>query len=317
MRNITLFCLAFCLAPVFGQGIDPAKTVATVNGEKITASEYYRTMEFLNNVGQRQGNQFVERPPAYFALVEVITNRVVLQLAKSKGVAPTPAEVDAELAARKTQDPERFKRLTDLGMADGDFKVQISHEMAQFNLLTLGVNVTDQQISEHYGTNKLMYATPSTVKMRVIVVQSADKDKVEVALKTKKFADVAKEMSTDVTKFAGGDLPEVSIANLPQNVFNEVSRTPSGSSTAWIESGGAIAKYLVESKTESKQLPLDDKLKKQIRRQLMIDIGRNKNDVRGMMANAIKALTVDIPTPGLKKLWDIYVTDYLNALGRG
>ncbi len=315
MKTLFLIFAGLTAALSAAQTIDPNKVVVSVNGEQVKTGEYYRTMEFLSGVGQRQGNQFIERPPAHFAVVNLITQKLILQLAKSKGVLPTQAEVDAEFAARKSDDPTRYSRLIDLGMTEAELKGDLLVELAQVNLITLGVKVTDQEVAEHYGTNKVMYATPATVKLRVLVVHPADKAKAEDALKTKRFEEVARTMSVDITKFSGGDLPTVPISQLPQNVLNEVSRTAPGSDTAWIEVDGDLAKYRVEAKTESKQLPLDDKLKKQIRQTLMIEIGRHKNNVREMMVNALKSAKIEISSPGLKKLWDLYLQDYLNSLG--
>lgn len=304
-------------AATFAQPIDSQKVVLTVNGESVTAAEYYRKMEFLPDVGHRQGNQWVERPPAFLTVLEIITQKVVLQMAKSRGVAPTAAEINSELSTRRAADPDRFKKLADLGVTEMELRSQVAVDLAQFNLVTLGVTVTDAQVTEHYNTNKLLYVDPATVKLRVIVVKSEDRTAVDSALRGKEFADVAREMSVDVTKFSGGDLPKVSLANLPQNVLNEVGRTPAGSATSWIESSGYFTKYLVEQKTEAKQLPLDDGLRNSIRKKLMLEIGRQRNDVRKMMADAMAAVKVEISSPGLKNLWDLYLKDYLTQAGRG
>lgn len=297
---------------------DPAKPVATVNGEPITAAEYYRKMEFLPGVGTVSNNKFIESPPAFLALEKLINERLILLVAKKKGVAPTAGEIDNELKKRKAETPERYQRMTDLGMTDTEFKSQVMLDLAQFNLLTMGITVTDQQVAEHYNTNKFSYTSPATVKLRVIVVENlTNRDKVDLALKTKDFAVVAREMSTDLTKFDGGNLPEVDISRLPTNVLNQVQITPAGSNTAWIESSGSFSKYKIETKTEAKQLPLDDKLKLVIKRRLMLEFGEAKNNVRAMLDEVRKTAKVQINAVGLQKLWDSYMQDYLRQLGAG
>lgn len=297
---------------------DPTKPVATVNGEPITVSEYYRKMEFLPGVGTVSNNRFTESPPAFLALEKLINERFILIVAKKKGVAPTPGEIDNELKKRKSEMPERYQRMMDLGMTDSEFKSQILLDLAQFNLLTMGVTVSDQQVQEHYNTNKFSYTTPASVKLRVVVVENmTNRDKVDTALKTKDFAVVARELSTDLTKFDGGNLPEVEISRLPTNVLSQVQITAAGITTAWIESGGSFSKYKVETKTEAKQLPLDDKLKLVIKRRLMLEFGEAKNNIRAMLDDVRKTAKVQINATGLQKLWDTYMQDYLRQLGSG
>lgn len=296
--------------------IQDAKIILRVNGVPIPASEYYKRMEFLPGVGVYSNGKFIERPPAFLTILQIVQDQLILQLAKEQGVAPTESEINQELNNRKAQDNETYKAYADFGIGDEELKRQIAIDIAQFKLLTKGVTVSDQQVTEHYNTNKLYYTTPATVKLRVIVVKNAgDKQKVDNALKSRSFADVAKEMSTDITKYAGGELPEVSIAQLPQNVLNEVTRTAPGKDTAWIESEGTFSKYRVEKKTDAKQLSLDDKLKERIRRMLMVEIGKRRNNVKQMLDEMRSKAKIEIASPGLQKLWDAYMRDYKTMTG--
>jgi len=305
---ITLFDSAF--------PVQDSKIILRVNGVPITATEYYKRMELLPGVGVYSNGNFIERPPAFITILQLVQDQLILQLAKEQGVAPTESEITQELNIRKAQDSEKYKAFAEFGIGDEELKRQIAIDIAQFKLLTKGVTVTDQQVTEHYNNNKLYYTTPATVKLRVIVVKNAeDKQKVDNSLKSKSFAEVAKELSTDITKYAGGDLPEVSVAQLPQNVLNEVTRTSPGKDTAWIESEGVFSKYRVEKKTDAKQLPLDNKLKERIRRMLMVEIGKRRNNVRQMLdAMRLKA-KIEIASPGLQKLWEAYIRDFKTSVG--
>lgn len=306
-----LWCILYPILIYPTLAIQDSKVILKVNGVPITAGEYYTRMEFLPGVGVYSNGKFIERPPAFLTILQLVQDQLILQLAQEQNVAPTESEITQVFHKRKAQDNEKYRAYADFGIGDQELKRQIAVDIAQFKLLTKGVSVTDQQVTEHYNTNRLYYTTPATVKLRVIVVKSAaDREKVDNALKSKPFADVAKEMSTDITKFAGGDLPEVSIAQLPQNVLNEVSRASIGKDTAWIESEGAFAKYRVENKTEAKQLPLDDKLKERIRRMLMIEIGKRRNNVKQMLNEMRLKAKIEITSPGLQKLWDAYIRDY-------
>lgn len=84
--------------------VDPARVVATVNGVAIKGDEYYHRMEFLPGVGKNMGDGFAEFPPGFLTLEQLITEKLVFQLAKEKGVMPTQADIDAELQYRMSKD---------------------------------------------------------------------------------------------------------------------------------------------------------------------------------------------------------------------
>ena len=114
-------------------------------------------------------------------------------------------------------------------------------------------------------------------------------------------------MSVDLTKLMGGELPEVPTANLPENVRTAITSVPVGKTTAWIESGSAHLKYLVEVKTEQKQMPLEAVLKADIKRRMMVVAGQQKNGemVEKLIRDKRKAANVQITAPGLQKLWNL------------
>jgi parvulin-like peptidyl-prolyl isomerase len=259
-------------------------------------------------VGTVEDGKFVAAPPAFLTLRRMIDEAIVLMVAKDKGVAPTAAEINAEVAKRRTENPEKLKDLQALGITDDVIVAQVTQDLARFNLLTMGVSITDAQVTNHYNVNKLVYVEPAMTKLRVIVVENAaDKTKVDEALKTKSFAEVATTMSVDLTKLMGGDLPEVPTDNLPENVRTAISTVPAGKTTAWIESSGAHLKYLVESKKEQRQMPLDAELKADIKKRMMVVAGQQKNGetVEKLVSDKRKATNVQITAPGLQKLWNL------------
>ncbi|MBA3726312.1 MAG: peptidyl-prolyl cis-trans isomerase [Armatimonadetes bacterium] len=308
-------CLAAVLSVAAGaQFLDPNGVVASVDGDKILNTEYYTRMAYLDDVGTMSNNRFVKVPPAFLTIQRLINERFVMQIAKEKGVAPTSAEVEAELKQRKADNPESLRQFKDLGVSDATIASQVALDLAQFKLLTMGVSITDAQVESHYKLNKGVYVRPAAVKLSVIVVDKPeDKAKVDSALKAKPFADVAKELSTDITKFAGGGLPEVPIEGIPENLRAVVKKTKAGDKTEWISSEGAHLIYLIEKKTDSVQLPLDDKLKKEIKRRMLLVAGQQKNDVQAMVRARAKAAKVTIAAPGLQKLWDLYTRDQLRG----
>jgi hypothetical protein len=308
MRFLILAACAALTAGAVAQPIDANAVIAKVGDQTITAGQYYRRMAFLDGIGVMENGKFVAAPPAFLTIRRMVDEAVLLMVAKDKGVAPTQAEIQAEVAKRRAENPAGLKELQDLGISDDVITSQVTQDLARFNLLTMGVTITDEQITNHYNVNKMVYVTPATTKLRVIVVElAADKAKVDEALKTKAFAEVAKAMSTDLTKMMGGELPEVPTENLPANIKTAVASVAPGKTTAWIESGGASMKYLVEAKKDQKQLPLDAALKADIRKRMMIVAGQQKNGdlVEKLIKDKRKAVQVQITAPGLQKLWNL------------
>jgi hypothetical protein len=308
MRFLTLTALATFAACSLAQPIDSNAVVAKIDGQPITAATFYRRMAYMDGVGTVEDGKFVAAPPAFLTLTRMIDEAIVLMVAKDKGVAPTKPEIDAEVARRKADNPERLRDLQALGITDDVIVAQVSQDLARFNLVTMGITITDAQVQNHYDVNKLVYVEPAMIKMKVIVVDNAsDKARVDEALKTKTFAEVASSMSTDLTKLMGGDLPEIPYDNLPDNVKTAAAGVVAGKTTAWMESGGAHLKYLVESKKDKRQMPLDATLKADIKKRMMVIAGQQRNGemVEKLIKDKRKAVNVQITAPGLQKLWNL------------
>ena len=310
-KLVTTAAIAAVAGASLAQPLDSNAVIAKVDGRTITAAEFYHRMAYLDGVGVMEGTQFVAAPPAFLTIRRLIDEIVVLAVARDKGVAPTQAEITAEVAKRRAENPETLKELQELGITDDVIAAQVTQDLARFNLLTMGVSITDEQVTSHYNVNKMVYVEPATITLRVIVVEAAaDKAKVDEALKTKPFAEVAKTMSTDLTKMLGGELPEVPTANIPENVKSATAAVPAGKTTEWIESGGSFMKYLVVQKKDQKQLPLDARLKADIKKRMMVIAGQQKNGdmVEKLIKDKRKAINVQITAPGLQKLWNVLIS---------
>lgn len=295
--------------------VDPNRVVATVNGEDIKGGEYYRRMEFLPGVGRFIGNRFNEFPPGFMTLDTLITERLVMQLAKSKGILPSDAEVDAEFRARTEENPRLLQDALEYGLTKEELMSQIKLEVAQFKIVTYGITITDQEVDDHYKTNPSRFTIPKRLKARVIAVATeVEKAAVNTDLAAKKpFADVAKERSKDVTQKIGGDLGLV-----PAYAFPEVAQAPLaackiGATTPWIKQGEAWTIYYLEDVKPEEKIPLTPALRRSIRRELMLVKGGVKNDLRAEMREIRKLAKIDIKSPefadAYKKFIDAYLKD--------
>lgn len=275
------------LAPMaFGQ-TPMDKTMVIVNGQSISGKTYYKRMEVLPNTGQLVNGKFVQATPGYLALSKLIDETLMIQLAVEKGVAPTETEITNTIKERTDETPGLVEALAKIGFSMDDLRYDTKVQLSEYKLQTMGINITDMEIEKFYKENPTMYTLPKRFKLSVIAVDSDEKKRaVDDALNSgKKFGDVAKEMSVDVTRGDQGQMGEVAERELANETLAAVTAAKKGGVTDWIASGSVSAKFLVEDVMEKKLVPLDASLKQAIRRNLMLDRGRIKNNLAQMMSN--------------------------------
>lgn len=304
----------FAVLPLLVAAQSDGQMVLKVNDRVFTRAEYLKRMEFINGVYMEVGGGFLEAPPGFITLMRMINDQLIIELARSKGVYPTQAEVDKEFEERKKGNETLFAEMAAIGITDDELKLRATVDLAQFKLLTLGVNVTDKEVEEHYKVNPQLYTLPATIDLRVIVVKDeGTKQRVDEALKTQKFEQVAEQYSVDATKAIGGDLPEVPLANLPQRIQDLFATVDKGSTTDWVQSQDAWLKYLVENKTQTQVLPLTPELKETIRKRLMLEIGRNKNRLQDDLDELRRKANIEFGNQGMKELYERYMKDYFRS----
>ena len=317
------FCLAALACGVFTLGNaqnDPAAVVLTVNGDTIKAAEYYRRMEYLPNVSKNVGNFSMVYPPGFLTLEALITERLIFQLAKQKGVMPADTEIQAELNSMLTEKPTLLNDAALAGQTRADIEHQIKYQLAQFKIQTFGITVTDVEVDKFYQDNPAIFTIPKRAKLSIISVSDeASKGKVDADLAAgKPFAEVAKTYSENITKATGGEFGTVPIGGLPENVRNAISATKIGQTTAWITMGKESfpqAKFFLHDMIPEEKTKLDDKTRKQIRRQLMLQRGQVKNDVVKEMAELRSKAKIDIANKAFAQMYKKYLDEYLKPNG--
>ncbi len=294
--KLPFIAAALAIAAFSAAQVDVNKTVVVVNGEEIKGTEYYHRMEYLSGVGKPMSSGVAEFPPGFLTIEQLITERLILQLAKNKGVFPTEPEVENELKNRIADDPKLLENWLNSGRSEAELRYTIRLELARFKVATTGVNVTDQEIEQHYKANPAMYTTPKKVKLSVIVVRDADgAAKVDAALKAgKSFSDTAKEFSEDVTKGVGGELGNLNFNVLSETVKAALDQVKIGDTTGWLQTGDAQVKFLLQDVTAAKKMELTAKLKRDVRKRLLLDKGAVKNNVAKEMYDLRAKSNIDI-----------------------
>ncbi|MEA2552107.1 MAG: peptidyl-prolyl cis-trans isomerase SurA [Fimbriimonadaceae bacterium] len=281
----------------YGQ-VDANRVVATVNGEPIKGSEYYHRMEFLPGVKKMYGGQAIESSPGFLTVVELIGEKIMYQLAKDKGVLPSKQEIDDELQLRLGQDPKYLEKWASTGQSQSDLEDAIRYELTKFKLQTAGITVTDQEIQNFYKQNPQRFTSERLLKLRVIAVNTdAEAKAVDADLKAgKEFTAVAKARSVDVTKATGGEIGLVPVAYLTQSVRPTVAALKIGQATPWLDvtdtrdaKGVTVqVKYQLVDVLPEKLQPLTKPMMISTRRLIMLERGREKNDI-GKQINDMRA----------------------------
>ncbi|MEI7577995.1 MAG: peptidyl-prolyl cis-trans isomerase [Armatimonadota bacterium] len=291
-----------------------SETMIEINGEKVSRSEYVRRMEYLPGIGKatRDGN-FVEVFPGLAAVDFIINERLTLQLAKERGVEPTPAEVDAELAMIQRREPGLLERFMSTGRTKDEYRAVVKFNLAQFRLQTEGVLVTDTEVKNLYDLAKdVRFTRPPMVRLRVIAVNTeAESKEVDAELKAgKTFAATATLFSKDVSSRAGGMYGDIPLEQLSANVKDAVTKLKKGDMTAWLKSSDTLlAKFFVEEVFARTTRPLDADLKEDLRRELLVRKGTGKNDVSKLLKEARQKADIKIASPEFEKAYKDSILD--------
>ena len=311
-RILPSFALSLVACIAVAQ-VDPNATVVTINGEAVRGGEYFKRMEMLPNVSRRVGNNSLNFPPGFLTIELLITEKLVFQLAKQKGVYPSDAEVQAELNSILTENKTFLNDALLAGQSKEDVEHQIRYQLAQFKIATFGINLTDQEIDTFYRENPQVFTVPKRAKLSIIAVtDEATKSKVDNELSSgKAFGDVAAKFSEDISKANKGDFGTVPIATLPEGARNAINATKIGQMTAWVVTPGATTqvKFMLHDVLPEEKTPLDAKVRKQIRRQLMLQRGQQKNNVAKEMADIREKANIQIANKAFADMYKKFLEE--------
>ena len=318
-QAVGLLALFVAAAPALAHAqVDPTRTVVVVNGEEVKGAEYYRRMEYLDGVGKKVGATIAEFPPGFLTIEQLITERLVFQLAKDRGVYPSDLEVTNDLAERVKANPTLLTDLKASGRSEEDVRYRIRYELSQFKLATFGVTVTDQEVDKYYKDNPTLFTTPKRYKLSVILVtQDSAKALVDTDLAASKpFGEVAKARSEDLTKASNGEY-----GTIPITLFNPATRSALesvkiGGVTNWLNTtandAAAFIKFKVDDILPAQLDPLTPELKRDIRRKRMIELGSVKNNLEADMIDMRKKAKIDIRQKEFADAYAKYIQAYLN-----
>jgi foldase protein PrsA len=309
---LALFSLA---ALSFGQ-TDPNAIFATVNGEEIKSQEFWHRLAWYRVDPKSPMATF---PAGFLTINELITERLVYQMARAEGVSPTDTQVSEEVRLELQGNPTLIQDMKSDGRPESDLYEDVKYQLAQYNLKTFGITITDQEVEQHYHDYPTEFTSPKAYHLSVIAVNNdADQQSVDQDLAAgKSFADVAKARSLDSLSAAnGGDYGTVPESSLSATALSAINAVKIGEATQWVTSTQANSfriKYLLVDIVPPKLQPLDDKARRALRRRLALDKGAVKNNVFLDLQKATVNANVVIHQAGFQKIYDELIRQYKHA----
>jgi len=288
-----------------------SSSLATVAGDPITLQEFNEYLESKPTVRVVVNNGQVAEVPvaetlAFQAMQDLVTRKLVLQLAADEGVRPGPKEVDAEIAFKTDLQPAFVKQLQARGMSMDSIRSQVELDLAQERLLTKGITITDEEVETFIKENPKQFVEPATANLTWILVNNAaQRDAAQKELDLgKAFKAVAKEKSQAPNAMqAEGAFQVQQINQMAAPLQEAVNKTDPGKTTDWLPSGNGFAKFLVNSKTAEKPLEMTANRKAWLKRQMAIQRGRQGTDLVNRVADKLRDSNIEVQERSLKDLW--------------
>ncbi|GBC93257.1 Foldase protein PrsA [bacterium HR15] len=291
------------------------QAIAKVNDTPLPREEYYRRLEIVPTPIQIGPNQATTAPAGYTTLVQMIREQVLLQMAREKGVMPTDKQVDERVEREMKNNPQIKQAITEQKvMTLDDFRRQVRVALAQFNLLTRGVTVTEQEVKQFYEQNKQAFYLPKRVQVRFVLVQNPEiRKQIDDDLKRGfSFQSIVQKYSQNPA--AGIQAGETTIAiegppsaRTPEQQAQEMQlrkvlqNAKVGQVTNWIPLGNVAARVEVITAMSGRQQTFEE-VKDSIREGLMLQKGREKNkDINAELARAVLNAKVEILSPQWKE----------------
>lgn len=315
IHQFTLLVGAIGILSLWGcGGKNPVnQPILKVGETTITKDEYYKRLERLSTPIQVPGGGMSQAPASYATIVQLIREQVVLKMAQEAGVLPTDEEVKQRAEKERKANAQINEALQKGFLTLEDFMQQVRIGLAEFNLRTRGVSVTDKEVQEAYNANKKAFYKPNAARVRFLSV-SVPQIKMEIDQEIKDriaFESIVDKYSkTPMQGVQAGEaeIPTEPLTTIPQNMSreqfqatntlrNKLRTVRAGVTTDWITVGQESIKFQVLAQTKGRQIPFDE-VKDNIREQLLLQKGALKNkDLAQQIAKAMVNTQTEVMIP--------------------
>lgn len=288
LRSIVIASLLVLLAAGVAVGVmrgvqqNVRPVAAIVNGEVISRAELTQEVNAVleqqipfDPTGKERNKQRPELTP--IILDAMIEQWLIMQVARTRGVVATGAEIDSQVREIKANFPSEQSftdALTQRGLTMASLRDRLRTNITIRNLMPLvsPTSVTDADVDAYFRTHKKEFDRPEQVHARHILVQSDVEAKFVLAKlqRGERFEALARQYSQDPgSKDQGGDLGFLGRGTtVPE--FEQVAFTLRPGQTSGIVKSqfGYHIIQVLELKA-SQPAELTDAVRKQIRTQLL------------------------------------------------
>jgi hypothetical protein len=325
-RKLSVLAGGLLLAGLLAGCGSSAGTLATINGEPVTMEDFHNYLETKSNVRVMVGGQAVEVPVAdtlaFQAMQDLVAQRLLLQIAKDQGVAPSPDDVDKEIKFKQTLQPAFIQTLTQRGLTTKQIRQLVEVQMAQERVVTKGVSLPDSEVQAEIKKRPNLFVEPPKATLELLFVSDAGRrDQADRAIRNgtgftavrQQYdqAPVGLRAQFDGTRMSGDGIV---MAELNEPFRSAVASTTPGKLTNWMRAGDkGWARILVHRKTPKKDLEKTPERLAFLKRQLtMLKASRQIADAikKGsdksmpkMIGDKLKASQIKIVEPSLQGPW--------------
>lgn len=307
MRTVKFGPVAILLLAAFALTLTGCgrKGLININGTKIGKDEFYARLERVP-VQTIKGGQQVTIPAGQYVIEQMITENLILQLAKKENVAPTDAQLDAKLKYLKARSGGEFaQQLKQAGATQEDWKRNMRPQQAVINLMTKGVKVSDAEVKKEY--EKALAARPSPfvhpAQVHYSIIVSDSKDKIDKAYRmlqeNQEFSSVALRLSEDkLTASRGGSAGWLSMdtPRIPKQVKTAAFSTPVGRYTKpmFITVGNSSG-WLILKTDQTRKATTDsfDSVRTLLKEQIALSKA-NRQKFADLMRNYVKTANIKV-----------------------
>lgn len=311
------FAGAFCATAIFMLGGcgHRGNTIAVVNGDRLGTDEFYQYLANKPEVSVVTENGSTDLPVqgtlGFQAMRDLIDHQIELQIAKDKGVYPTPEQVERRLKLRLQNDPNFILNLEARGVPLDMIRKSLTFDLANENLLTQGIHLTTDQVKAYVAAHPAQFMEPAKADIDVVFVRTpGKKDEVDRELASgQSFDAVALRYSEAQTARAyNGKLTDPNegptiLQTLPADVQTALAKLGEQESTGWIMMDGGFAKLYIEKRYAQKKTVFDAAKIELLRHELMVAEGKRVHDIAKMITDKLRHSKVDVVAEQYRDDW--------------
>lgn len=245
MRNPFLLCALSAAGVLISSCTKsaPANVAAEVNSRAITYADIDKQLElqFAGSQERPSGDELTIRKLEVLRIL--VDSEIMLQRAEKLSLMATDADVEAKLNELKSpytvQEFERQLKMRK--MSPDDLKAQIRRDLSVNKLfnkeITSRISITDQDIADHYNSNKSSFNLPEPqMRLAQIVVTPVPDPNVKNLKNDNATTDEAaqKKIQTLEARIRQGEDFNI----LAQNFSEDANSTQNGGDLGWIPESG-------------------------------------------------------------------------------